>query len=81
MTPEEIFQQLRRTLHEQFALAPDSVALHSDLSADLDLDSIDAVDLLVAIKPWVGQRLAPDTFKNARSVQDVVNTLYPLLNA
>lgn len=47
---------------------------------DLDIDSIDAVDLIVKLKPLVGKRLQPDAFKAVRSVQDVIDALQSLLH-
>ncbi len=46
---------------------------------DLDLDSIDAVDLAVKFKDLTGKRLSPETFKSVRTVQDVVDALAGLL--
>ena len=42
------------------------------LYTDLDIDSIDAVDLAVKLKQLTGKRLQPEVFKSVRTVQDVV---------
>ena len=46
---------------------------------DLDIDSIDAVDLAVKLKQLTGKRLEPEVFKTVRTVQDVVDALTGLL--
>ena len=46
---------------------------------DLDIDSIDAVDLVVKLNQLTGKRLQPDVFKSVRTVQDVVAALAALL--
>ena len=50
------------------------------LGEDLDIDSIDAVDLIVQLKPLVGKRLEPEAFKSVRTVADVVDALHKLLS-
>ena len=52
----------------------------SRLFEELDIDSIDAVDLLVRMKPMVGKRMQPDAFKAVRTVQDVVDALHLLIH-
>jgi acyl carrier protein len=47
--------------------------------ADLDLDSIDAVDLIVKMKPYTTGKVDPELFKNVRTVQDVVEILQPMI--
>lgn len=80
MTQDEIFQRIVAILHETFDIAPERVRPESTLGPDLDIDSIDAVDLIVQLKPLVGRRLQPDAFKSVRTVQDVVDAVYPLIN-
>jgi acyl carrier protein len=76
---EEIFHTLQQILSEMFELAPEDIALTASLSLDLDLDSIDAVDLMVKLREITGRRINPEDFKNARTVQDVVDTLHKML--
>jgi len=80
MTKDDIFQRIVTILHETFDIAPDRIALSSALKDDLDIDSIDAVDLIVQLKPIVGKRLQPDAFKAVRTVQDIVDALYVLVH-
>ncbi|MEY4563081.1 MAG: hypothetical protein RLZZ618_2358 [Pseudomonadota bacterium] len=80
MTKDDIFQRIVSILHETFDIAPERISLESALGPDLDIDSIDAVDLIVQLKPLVGKRLQPDAFKSVRTVQDVVDALYQLVH-
>lgn len=75
-TQEEIYLTLRQLMSEMFELAPENIELNSSLSEDLDIDSIDAVDLMVKLRDITGKRLNPEDFKNARTIQDVVDTVY-----
>lgn len=74
-TQEEVFAELRRIMSEMFELAPEDIVLSANLSQDLDIDSIDAVDLMVRLRDITGKRINPEDFKNARTIQDVVDTV------
>lgn len=75
-TQEEILITLRQIMSEMFELAPEDIVLSASLSEDLDIDSIDAVDLMVRLREITGKRINPEDFKNARTVQDVVETVH-----
>jgi len=81
MTDQEIFQRLREILIETFDTEPAHIAPEARLYEDLDIDSIDAVDLIVKLKPLVGKRLQPEAFKTVRTLQDVINALQGLIEA
>jgi acyl carrier protein len=62
-----------------FELDRTKITLQANLYTDLDIDSIDAVDLAVKFKELTGKRLQPEVFKSVRTVQDVVDALGGLL--
>lgn len=76
---DQIFSVIREIFAENFELSEDEVTLDAGL-ADLDLDSIDAVDLMVEIKRRTGQKLEPEAFKQVRTVGDIVDALHEHLN-
>ncbi|GLR15035.1 acyl carrier protein [Chitinimonas viridis] len=80
MTKQEMFDRLSAILQETFDIAPERIKPESRLYDDLDIDSIDAVDLIVKLKPIAGRRLQPDAFKSVRTLQDVVDALYGLMH-
>ncbi|AQZ35249.1 acyl carrier protein [Ectopseudomonas toyotomiensis] len=77
---EEIFVTLRSALVELFELEAERVTLDASLYEDLEIDSIDAVDLIDHIKRQTGRKLAAEEFKSVRSVGDVVEAVYRLIN-
>jgi acyl carrier protein len=79
MTKEDIYPMMVDMLHEMFELDKSQITLDADLYSDLDIDSIDAVDLAVRLKELTGKRLRPEVFKNVRTVEDVVDALAELL--
>lgn len=79
MTEQDIYARLSAILVETFDIEPERIRPEARLYEDLDIDSIDAVDLIVKLKPLVGKRLQPEAFKSVRTLQDVVNALTALL--
>ncbi|MDB5847655.1 MAG: phosphopantetheine-binding [Rhodoferax sp.] len=80
MTKDDIFARIVVILRDTFDIESSKVTLPARLYEDLEIDSIDAVDLIVQLKPLVGKRLAPEAFKTVRSVQDVVDAIHRLMN-
>jgi acyl carrier protein len=81
MTNEQILEQLKGILADAFEIQPERVTLSAHLFNELDLDSIDAVDLAIKLQEMTGKRIKPDDFKTVRTVGDVVNTVQALLAA
>lgn len=79
MTPQEIFERLSAILQETFDIDAARITPQARLNEDLDIDSIDAVDLIVKLRPLVGKRLQPEAFKSVRTLQDVVDALHGLI--
>jgi acyl carrier protein len=79
MTKDEILHRIVAILVETFDIEAERIVPDAKLREDLDLDSIDAVDLMVQLKPLVGQRLQPEAFKMVRTVSDVVDALHLLV--
>jgi len=79
-TREDIFETLRSALVELFELEPERVNLQANLYQDLEIDSIDAVDLIDHIKRKTGKKIAAEDFKAVRTVNDVVEAVYRLVN-
>jgi acyl carrier protein len=79
MTKNDIYTIITKTLQETFEIEASRITPQSRLHEDLDIDSIDAVDLIVRLRPLAGKRLQPDAFKSVRTVQDVVDALHRLM--
>jgi acyl carrier protein len=79
MTKPELFEKLRTILVETFDTDPSKIVPEARLFEDMDIDSIDAVDLIVKLRPLLGKRMQPDAFKSVRTLADVVDAVYVLL--
>jgi acyl carrier protein len=80
-THDEIFAILRAALIELFELNPEQITLDANLYEDLEIDSIDAVDLIDHIKRQTGKKIAAEEFKAVRTVADVVAAVLQVVNA
>ncbi|MGL4315660.1 MAG: acyl carrier protein [Pseudomonas sp.] len=80
-TREDIFVTLQGALVELFELDAERVTLEANLYADLEIDSIDAVDLIDHIKRQTGKKIAAEEFKAVRTVGDVVEAVFQVVNA
>ena len=74
----EILIQIKRYMVTLFDTPADAIVLDADLAQDLDLDSIDAVDLVVELQKLTGRKIKPEEFKTVRTVGDVVERVYEL---
>lgn len=80
-TREEILNEIEAIFVDQFDIAGADVAPDARLYDDLDIDSIDAVDLMVALKERSGKKLDPEVFKQVRTVGDIVDAVHDLLKS
>lgn len=75
---EKIFSQARDILVELFELDEAVIVPDARLYEDLDIDSIDAVDLLIDLKKNIGVDISPEQFKQVQTLQDVVDVFAEL---
>lgn len=80
MTREDIYQQIITIISDLFDIPKDKIEPTSNLYEDLDLDSIDAVDLVVQLRNTTKQDIQPSVFKQVRTINDVVDVIDDLLN-
>lgn len=79
MNKTEIFEHLKNILVNEFELPESDVTLDANLYQELDMDSIDAVDLVVKLREFTGKKIEPETFKQVRTVGNVVDEVHQLL--
>ena len=78
---EAIYGQLLAMMEELFEIDPSDVTPGALLADDLDIDSIDAVDMAARLHEITGERIQPAAFKEIRTVQDLVDAAYELLGS
>lgn len=72
LSRDDILVRLRADLGEMFEIPSERITSDARLYEDLDLDSIDAVDLIVKLGELTGRKIKPEAFKSVRTVGDVV---------
>jgi acyl carrier protein len=77
-------QELEATIREHlitlFEVEPEKINRDARLFEDLDLDSIDAVDLVVQLQELTGRRFKPEEFKGVRTVGDITDRVQSILD-
>lgn len=72
---DEIYAHVRQLLIDLFEVEPAKIKPDAQLNKDLEIDSIDAIDLVLKLKDYTGRKIKPEEFKHVRTVGDVVNTV------
>jgi len=72
-----IYEKIKELLISNFELDADSISPEKRLDDDLKLDSLDIVDLILSLSDFLGERIDPTLFKDAFTVQDLVNSITP----
>lgn len=80
-TRDEILEQIKASLTELFELDPARITLEARLNEDLEIDSIDAVDLLDGLRRQTGRKISAEDFRSVRTVGDLVEAIYRLVQA
>ena len=76
---EDIFKKIADVFVQDFAVPREAIKPEANLYADLDLDSIDAIDLVVKLELETGIKLQEAELRTVRTVQDVVEVIHQRL--
>ena len=79
-TRNDIFVHLKKILVERFELPESAITPDALFYEGLDIESIDAIDILALLKEHTGGKIDPESFKQVRTVGDMVEAVYKLLN-
>lgn len=77
-TKEEVIAAISDVLIKEFECDPAAVVPEARLFEDLDLDSIDAVDLVVRLQNQTGLKVKAEDFKAIRTIDDVATVVVRL---
>nr|WP_298718386.1 acyl carrier protein [uncultured Steroidobacter sp.] len=78
---DEILERIRLTLVELFELEPARITPEARLYEDLEIDSIDVVDLMDEVQKHTGRKVTPEDFRSVRTVNDLATVVQRLLHA
>lgn len=81
MSIEDIFQTMRELVAEQFSMEPEEVAMETSFEDDLGADSVDVVELVMAMEEEFELGVTQEEeLKNLKTVGDAVNYVAGKLN-
>ena len=81
ISKEDIFNELKTILVDDLEIPEAEIKESYNLFTDLDLDSIDAVDIAVRMQRYTDKKLPPEEFKKIQTIDDVVNAVWNLMNS
>ena len=79
-TEAEIEKKIKDILVGDFECDPARLTPDVNLFTELDLDSIDAVDLVVCLQQEIGKKVEPEDFRQIRTLRDVTTAVARLVN-
>jgi acyl carrier protein len=78
---DDILKEITTLMIDLFEVDPKEVTLNASLREDLSIDSIDTIDLMLALKSHVGRKISPEEFILVRTVSDIVDIVHELMSA
>lgn len=80
MTENEIFEFLKNVLTDYFEIDANKITMDARLNEDLDVDSIDAIDIMSYIKKETGREIEPAQFKEVKTIRDIIDIIMKQMN-
>jgi len=81
VTKEEVFEKIKHILVEEFEVEEDDITLESNLFTELELDSLDAIDLMVTLDKELDIEIKTEEMKNLITVDNVCNFVVATANS
>ncbi|MDR0454688.1 MAG: phosphopantetheine-binding protein [Deferribacteraceae bacterium] len=78
---EAIFNKISDILENDFDCSRDKLTPDANIITDLDLDSIDAIDLVIKLQNLTEINVKPEDFKQIRTLQDIADVVFNLVNS
>lgn len=67
-----VFEKIIRIISEEFDVSESDITLTTSLAEDLDIDSLDLVDLVMSLEDEFGMELPDDALAEMSTVGDLV---------
>lgn len=77
MAEQETFERVRTIIVEQLGVEPDEVTMKASFRDDLDADSLDLVELIMAFEEEFGGEISDEEAQKIETVGDAVRFLDP----
>jgi len=70
-TQEEVYSKIKSVLMDEFEVEEDDISMEANLFTDLELDSLDAIDLMVTLDKELGIEIKTEEMQDMRTIKDV----------
>ena len=80
MDNEEIFNNLKKILIEDFEVEEDQITLEASFADDLGLDSLDAIDLVIILSNTYNINIDNKSIEKAKTIQQLMDAIQEYLN-
>lgn len=81
MMNDDIEMRLRQLMFEHLDISANQLQLDTSFSKQLGLDSLDAMDLLLAINESFGVRIEPEKMDDVDNLQQLIDVLKDMQSA
>ena len=75
-TREDVFERIVEVLSDSFEIEKSKIKPESTLYEELDLDSIDAIDIFTQLREMTGRRPDPAEARNVRTVDQLIDFVF-----
>ena len=70
-TQDEVYNKIKSVLMDEFEVEEEVISLEANLFTDLELDSLDAIDLMVTLDKELGVEIKTEEMQDIRTIEDV----------
>jgi len=70
---EEVYSKIKSVLVDEFEVEEDDISMEANMFTDLELDSLDAIDLMVTLDKELGIEIKTEEMQDLRTIADVCN--------
>ena len=76
---QKVLDEVTAALVELFEVDPARITPEARLYEDLEIDSIDAIDLIDRLREIAGRKIPAERFRSVRTIGDLVEAVQQLL--
>jgi len=76
---QQVLDEVTAALVELFEVDPARITPEARLYEDLEIDSIDAIDLIDRLREVAGRKIPAERFRSVRTIGDLVEAVQQLL--
>ena len=76
MQRSEVIEKVNTVMHQGFEIPMERLTPGARLYEELELDSLDAIDMIVALEEKIGRKVNIERFKTARTISDIYDVVF-----